>query len=216
MISKISAETKDAIKRKSAYSLPDRPSDQGMKPDEIKRAFWQPIVDVTYSALGEIDRVIDEVNEIFNAYEAHYETHMEDNSNPHHVTKAQVGLGNCDNTADIDKPMSEPQRAELNAHNAATDAHNDIRGMLTEEVRKRIAEIERVESLISGSGTVVYVHGNPVDTFNADEITANMASMAMFAEEATKASGYTSSGAIAKKIKELEERLTALENQGGV
>ncbi len=62
MINKVSEKTKDAIKRKSAYSLPDRPSDQGMKPDEIKRAFWQPIVDVTNSTIAELDRVIDEIN----------------------------------------------------------------------------------------------------------------------------------------------------------
>lgn len=62
MIEKISAATKEAIKRKSAYSLPNRPSEQGMKPEDIKRAFYQPMVDVTNSCLTEIDRVINEVN----------------------------------------------------------------------------------------------------------------------------------------------------------
>ena len=32
--------------------------------------------------------------------------HVADKANPHQVTKAQVGLGNVDNTADIDKPVS--------------------------------------------------------------------------------------------------------------
>lgn len=32
-------------------------------------------------------------------------THIADKNNPHEVTKAQVGLGNVDNTADIDKPI---------------------------------------------------------------------------------------------------------------
>ena len=32
--------------------------------------------------------------------------HIADKANPHQVTKAQVGLGNVDNTADIDKPVS--------------------------------------------------------------------------------------------------------------
>ena len=61
-IKKVSEETRAAIKRKSAYSLPNRPSEAGMKPDEIKRAFYQPVVDVTLSALGEVDRVVDEIN----------------------------------------------------------------------------------------------------------------------------------------------------------
>ena len=63
-IKKVSDETKDAIKRKSAYGLPDRPSDRGMKPEDIKRAFYGPVVDLTYSALAEIDRVVDETNTI--------------------------------------------------------------------------------------------------------------------------------------------------------
>lgn len=32
--------------------------------------------------------------------------HIADKTNPHKVTKEQVGLGNVDNTADIDKPVS--------------------------------------------------------------------------------------------------------------
>lgn len=36
--------------------------------------------------------------------------HTSNTNNPHSVTKAQVGLGNVDNTADINKPLSNPQR----------------------------------------------------------------------------------------------------------
>lgn len=35
-----------------------------------------------------------------------FNNHLEDYNNPHQVTKEQVGLGNVDNTADIDKPIS--------------------------------------------------------------------------------------------------------------
>lgn len=38
-------------------------------------------------------------------------THISDTDNPHSVTKTQVGLGNADNTADIDKPVSTSQAA---------------------------------------------------------------------------------------------------------
>ena len=34
------------------------------------------------------------------------DSHISDKNNPHKVTKEQVGLGNVDNTADIDKPVS--------------------------------------------------------------------------------------------------------------
>ena len=39
--------------------------------------------------------------------------HEARNDNPHGVTKEQVGLGNVDNTADMDKPVSTLQQAEL-------------------------------------------------------------------------------------------------------
>lgn len=43
------------------------------------------------------------------------DNHIADKENPHQVTKAQVGLGNVDNTADIDKPISTAVSAEFDA-----------------------------------------------------------------------------------------------------
>lgn len=40
-------------------------------------------------------------------------THINDRLNPHNVTKAQVGLGNCDNTSDLNKPISIATQAAL-------------------------------------------------------------------------------------------------------
>lgn len=40
--------------------------------------------------------------------------HVNDFQNPHNVTKGQLGLGNVDNTSDLDKPVSTLVRAELN------------------------------------------------------------------------------------------------------
>ena len=47
--------------------------------------------------------------------------HEARNDNPHGVTKEQVGLGNVDNTSDVDKPISTAQQAELDTklNNAA-------------------------------------------------------------------------------------------------
>ena len=77
-IGKVSQETKDAIKRKSAYSLPNRPSEAGMKPDDIRKAFWQPVVDSSLSAIGEIDRVAEEVNEQLALRDAEFEEEIAD------------------------------------------------------------------------------------------------------------------------------------------
>lgn len=35
-----------------------------------------------------------------------YDKHLTDQNNPHNVTKAQIGLGNVDDTSDLDKPIS--------------------------------------------------------------------------------------------------------------
>ena len=40
-------------------------------------------------------------------------THTSDTSNPHSVTKAQVGLGSVDNTSDANKPVSTTQAAAI-------------------------------------------------------------------------------------------------------
>ena len=39
--------------------------------------------------------------------------HIADKANPHRVTKEQVGLGNVDNTADVDKPVSDATKSAI-------------------------------------------------------------------------------------------------------
>ena len=52
-------------------------------------------------------------------------SHTSNTSNPHNVTKAQVGLGNADNTSDASKPVSTAQAAAiaLKADTTALTAH---------------------------------------------------------------------------------------------
>ena len=54
------------------------------------------------------------------------DNHIANVSNPHSVTKAQVGLGNCDNTADLDKPISTATQAALDAHTTRTDNPHSV------------------------------------------------------------------------------------------
>lgn len=62
-VNKTSMEARNAIRRASAHVLPVNPSERGMKPDEIRRALWQPILGVNSSLLHEQDRLTEEVNE---------------------------------------------------------------------------------------------------------------------------------------------------------
>ena len=54
-------------------------------------------------------------------------THISDTSNPHSVTRAQVGLGNVDNTADLDKPISTATQTALDGKQATISDLETIR-----------------------------------------------------------------------------------------
>lgn len=57
------------------------------------------------------------------AVQTNLETHINNKSNPHEVNKAQVGLGNVDNTSDANKPISTATQNALNSKFSATDGN---------------------------------------------------------------------------------------------
>ena len=62
-INKTTLSKLNAIKRKSAQSLPDNPTNQGMSAEQIKNAFWKFVLDNEDSILSELGRIIDESND---------------------------------------------------------------------------------------------------------------------------------------------------------
>lgn len=58
------------------------------------------------------------------AVQTNLETHINNKTNPHEVTKAQVGLGNVDNTADTDKPISTATQIALDAKFSLTEGNS--------------------------------------------------------------------------------------------
>jgi hypothetical protein len=59
--------------------------------------------------------------------------------NPHSVTKAQIGLGNADNTGDMEKPVSVPQAAAIAGE---AQAREGMGAALRELIRELEAEAE--------------------------------------------------------------------------
>lgn len=57
------------------------------------------------------------------AVQTNLETHINNKSNPHEVDKAQVGLGNVDNTSDANKPISTATQDALNSKFNASDGN---------------------------------------------------------------------------------------------
>lgn len=71
--------------------------------------------------LSEVGNKVDKVNgysltknDFTDALKASYDSHLIDTSNPHNVTKAQIGLNNVDNTSDANKPISTATQTALN------------------------------------------------------------------------------------------------------
>lgn len=104
-----------------------------------------------------------------------FTSHTGDTSNPHGVTKAQVGLGNVDDTSDMNKPVSNAQaqaiadakaagvnaQANLEAHNVSANAHTDIRDAVTRAQNKadsayNLADTKADEGHIHSAEVVTY------------------------------------------------------------
>ena len=80
-----------------------------------------------------IDNVISNIsdfNDLINGVQQNLNQHIANETNPHKVTKSQVGLGNVDNTSDNDKPISVAQQQAFDNLNTKIDT--DIGAAKTE------------------------------------------------------------------------------------
>ena len=74
-----------------------------------------------------IDKAVGNTDTNLTALETKVNQHIANKSNPHVVTKTQVGLGNVNNTSDADKPVSTAQATAIaNAKAAGTAAQTSI------------------------------------------------------------------------------------------
>ena len=84
----------------------------------------KPISNATQKELDKLDAKIDKIN---TDQGTDLSAHLRDFSNPHRVTAEQIGLGNVDNTADKDKPISTATQKAIDdakaANNTALDNH---------------------------------------------------------------------------------------------
>ena len=62
--------------------------------------------------------LVDDINStnkfVSNTEKTNWNNHIANTNNPHNVSKTQIGLGNVDNTSDMDKPISTAAQAALN------------------------------------------------------------------------------------------------------
>lgn len=76
--------------------------------------------------------------------------HLKDFNNPHKVTKEQVGLGNADNTSDINKPVSTAQQVAIDKV--------DSKLMYVESIPEGETEEDYTAIQVEKGGTLVTVY----------------------------------------------------------
>ena len=82
---------------------------------------WPVASPTNFDYANETEDVIDEIDGALGAHNTRIgsvEAHAASTANPHSVTKAQVGLGNVDNTSDASKPISTATQTALNGKQA--------------------------------------------------------------------------------------------------
>ena len=107
------------------------------------------------------------------------DVHIADKANPHNVTKAQVGLGNVDNTADIDKPVSNAVSSAITTatNDMATKAYvnskdGDLTTLTTTDKTNLVKAINEVVSVKADKATKLVGYGIS-DAYTKSEIDTN-------------------------------------------
>ena len=173
-IDNVSESTKVAIKRKSAQNLPNNPSEKGYSAEEIKRRFYQPILDAANSAIAEIDRVVNDVND--------------------RLAEIGVGINDYIDTTDI----KEPYKVKFNENNWV---YNNELLLFECKVSVDEHEIENYEDigvdmfLIDENGNYIQVNQFVV-SLNGDVRFYHESSSAGYANIYVKREGLISSGKI--------------------
>lgn len=96
----------------------------------------------------------------------HSDLNLDDGTNPHGTTKANVGLGNADNTSDLNKPISTATQTALNAKQNLDSDLTALAGLATQGVLVRTGTgTATTRTLTAGTGITVSngdgVSGNP-------------------------------------------------------
>ena len=88
------------------------------------------IIGLPAAMAGKVDKVTGK-SLVADTLSAKIQPHVTNTANPHSVTKAQVGLGNVDNTSDVNKPISSATQTALNGKQPTGTYSTDIHANIT-------------------------------------------------------------------------------------
>ena len=100
--------------------------------------------------------------------------HSSSTSNPHNVTKAQVGLGNVDNTSDANKPVSTAQQTALNNKVDKISGKGLSTNDFTDTYKSKIDADRVIDLSKSGSNLVVDFRDGANKTITLDSGTTSI------------------------------------------
>ena len=114
----------NATKNDTDINLKDRANHTGTQPastisdfaNAVKTTVLSGLSTVTNAVITTTDTVLTALGKLQKQISDNLSTltsHINNKSNPHTVTKSQLGLGNVDNTADLDKPISDAVQTAL-------------------------------------------------------------------------------------------------------
>ena len=89
-----------------------------------------------------IDEEIVRAKRVETNIQDYHNRHITDYNNPHNVTKDQVGLGNVDNTSDVNKPISDAQQREFNRINQSLSNNTD-------NVNSALLDVANIKSTVN-------------------------------------------------------------------
>ena len=82
------------------------------------------------------------------------DSHAADKENPHNVTKAQIGLGDVDNTSDADKPISTLTQAALDSKLAKSDVVAIGANVVAGKAADAKSVYDEIQSAVAGAGKI--------------------------------------------------------------
>jgi hypothetical protein len=90
--------------------------------------------------------------------------HIGNVSNPHTVTKAQVGLGSADDTSDLDKPISTATQAALDGKSDSGHTHDDIYYQETEFIDQTTGTPDAGKPIVLNTSGMIDASMVPIDS----------------------------------------------------
>lgn len=133
--------------------------DYAITPNQISDFVNTKVVSKWGSLVGDIDEQLDLKNKLTLIKDS-ISSHVNNEENPHKVTKVQVGLGNVDNTSDINKPVSTATQNALDLKLNTSDAVTSVIGLKGDITQDGLSEALNLGDLANKNQDDVLIDSN--------------------------------------------------------